>query len=541
MKKKLSIHRGGILLFAGIVVLLEALLLFAVGIIFSNVKTQLIEKQREQMQMFVDQLAIRTDYSKTFILQEMGEYYTVWRKGACGEIEYENAKNTQKNTFESQINGIYQGTVLADGMIAWIDRTGESIDCRRSYVPLEEFKELKALLQQDIEKENTSVTKDFTVIEVNGSQYLVYMLKNAVSGYMTLIRMDTICEEWDAVSDWKIEVLTDVQKEKDNTAEMIAVELLDSGSYLTCKIPRTAIYRGISGIWLVMCALLVGIGICVLSIFFLFRQLIVRPLEKMQEVLEKNTKEEKKARLSGCETVQELMVIQNTFNEMLDNIYALKIKNYEMEIENQKAQLMNLQLQINPHLLLNSLNTVYGLSEIEDYRSIQKFTMNLVKYFRYSLKDSNELVTMRQELEFVEHYIEIQKIRYPGTFDYIYNVEEELMDFPILPLLIQNFVENSIKHGPKTRRIFVVVSARKTDTGCSISVCDDGDGIAPEICESIRAGKPYEKDGDLHVGIWNCMRRMTLFYGEKAKLTVNSDSGGTQIFIEIPYRKIEGD
>lgn len=531
-KKKFSIHRGGILLAAAIVLLLETLLFSAEAMIFSNVKNQLIDKQQEQMQMFVDQLEIRTDYAKTFLLQEMGEYYTVWRKSARGEIEYEHAKQTEKSTFESQINGIYQGTVLSDGMIAWISGTGESIDSRRSSVPLEDFKELKAMLQQA--ENDADIPEGYTVVTVNGREYLVYLLKNAVSAYMTFICMDTICEEWNAVSDWRLDVALDGRCGTDAAAEQIEVELLDSGSYLSCQIPKSAVYRGISGVGLAMCVILVAIGVGVLAVFGFFRKIIVRPLEKMQDVIERNAKEEKKARLSGCETVQELAVIQDNFNEMLDNIYALKIRNYEMEIENQKAQLVNLQLQINPHLLLNSLNTVYGLSEIEDYHSIQKFTMNLVKYFRYSLKDTNELVPMRQELEFIDHYIEIQKIRYPGTFDYIYNVDEELLDFPVLPLLIQNFVENSIKHGPKTRRIFVVVSARKTEHGCGISICDDGDGIAPEICDCIREGRPYEKDGEVHVGIWNCMRRMKLFYGDRAKFTVNAEGGGTQIYIELP-------
>lgn len=540
-KKKFSIHRGGIILAAVIVFLLETLILSAEAMIFSNVKNQLIEKQQEQMQMFVEQLEIRTDYAKTFMLQEMGEYYTIWRKSMQREIEYEHAKQAEKSTFESQINGIYQGTVLADGMIAWVSGTGESIDSRRSSVPLEDFEELKAILQQKSEKGEADIPDGYTVVSVNGREYLVYLLKNAVSAYMTLICMDTICEEWNAVSEWKLDVAVGGRCGTDASAENIEVELLDSGSYLSCKIPKTAVYRGISRVGLVMCVILVAIGVGVLTVFVFFRQIIVRPLEKMQDVIERNAKEEEKARLSGCETVQELAVIQENFNEMLDSIYALKIRNYEMEIENQKAQLVNLQLQINPHLLLNSLNTVYGLSEIEDYHSIQKFTMNLVKYFRYSLKDTNELVPMRQELEFIDHYIEIQKIRYPGTFDYIYNVDEELLDFPVLPLLIQNFVENSIKHGPKTRRIFVIVSARKTEQGCGISICDDGDGIKPEICACIREGRPYEKDGEVHVGIWNCMRRMKLFYGEKAEFTVNAKGGGTQIYIELPDLKEGGD
>lgn len=272
--------------------------------------------------------------------------------------------------------------------------------------------------------------------------------------------------------------------------------------------------------------------------FILMRKYLTIPLGKMKDTIEKIRGGVKDQRMNGCATTAEMEAIEASFNRLMDNIYNLEIKNYQVEIENQKAQLMNLQLQINPHLLLNTLNTIYGLSEIEDYKSIQKFTLNLVKYFRYSLKHIDELVTLKQELDFVKSYVAVQSIRYPDAFYVVYDVEDELMQEYIPPLLIENFVENSAKYSPNKKMTEILVIVRKNEEKINISVCDNGEGIEESVLEILRKGQPYQRNGVTHVGIYNCVRRMKLFYGENMKFSITSVKGeGTQMWLEIPCVK----
>jgi two-component system sensor histidine kinase YesM len=166
--------------------------------------------------------------------------------------------------------------------------------------------------------------------------------------------------------------------------------------------------------------------------------------------------------------------------------------------------------------------------------------MDLVKYFRYSLKCTDELVTIHQELEFVKNYVEIQKIRYPESFYILYDVEDELLKEKIPPLILENFVENSIKYSLGNFITEILVIIKKREYFLQVSICDDGAGIDEEILKELEKEKPYVKDGETHVGIYNCVRRLRLFYGENVKFSITSKLGeGTQIWIEFPCTREE--
>lgn len=123
---------------------------------------------------------------------------------------------------------------------------------------------------------------------------------------------------------------------------------------------------------------LAGILVMILSVS-LFQWRLAKPLVRMSETIQRIQSGEKELRITACDGTKETAAIESSFNSLMDQIYHLEISNYEMELENQRAQLVNLQLQINPHLLLNTLNTIYGLAEIGEIENIQTFTMNLVQ------------------------------------------------------------------------------------------------------------------------------------------------------------------
>lgn len=257
--------------------------------------------------------------------------------------------------------------------------------------------------------------------------------------------------------------------------------------------------------------------------------------DAMKEILGGNNE----YRIRQFSNSQEFYEIEQAFNNILDYNKTLKIAAYELELEKEKQQLINLQLQINPHLLLNSLNTIYSLAENGKMKEVQEFSINLSKYFRYSLRNTTEMVTVKSEIEFIKCYSKVQKIRFPNTFYLIFDVEEELMNENIPPLIIQNFVENSIKYAIMPgEEIEILVIIRKNERYLRISICDSGRGIGEDILKKIRAEKIIRDSRGKHVGIWNCVRRLHSFYGNVAKFRITSRKGkGTQVWIEIPVTK----
>ena len=235
----------------------------------------------------------------------------------------------------------------------------------------------------------------------------------------------------------------------------------------------------------------------------------------------------------------DFLMIFDDFNRMAKEIQA----SHEKDIKLLETEMDNLRLQVNPHMLLNSYNTIYALAESKNYPVIQDYTLCLVDYFRYVLRRGQQLVTVRQELEFVNNFIRIQRIRFPSRFSYVYQAEEECLAARIPPLLIENFVENAIKYALEPREaIEIVVSVRKEQNrngkdALHIAITDTGSGILPEVLEKLKAREPYiDESGKKHIGIYNCLRRIELFYGEEGEVNFSSEKGkGTQVYMVVPF------
>ena len=98
-------------------------------------------------------------------------------------------------------------------------------------------------------------------------------------------------------------------------------------------------------------------------------------------------------------------------------------------------------------MVLNFLNTIYSLSQVGKNEQIGEFSILLMNYFRYVLRQNVDLVPVKEELDFVRNYLEIQKMRFPNSFTCVYSMEPEAENIPIPQLLIENCVENAVKYG----------------------------------------------------------------------------------------------
>ena len=235
--------------------------------------------------------------------------------------------------------------------------------------------------------------------------------------------------------------------------------------------------------------------------------------------------------------------IYNAFNHMVDEIRELTIESYEKDIERLQTDAINMRLQVNPHMLLNFLNTIYSLSQAGKNAEVSEFTLLLVKYFRYVLRQDEALVTVKEELDFVLEYLKLQKIRFPESYVSVYSVDDQAYTVKIPQLLIQNFVENSIKYGLVMGSVVeILINIHIENERLMLSICDTGNGMSEDLVESINKGEIITNRTGHHVGIWNCLRRLKLYYGEDFKFRVTSRIGeGTQVWMELPLKPMDPD
>lgn len=263
---------------------------------------------------------------------------------------------------------------------------------------------------------------------------------------------------------------------------------------------------------------------------------VVNALHVMETGMRELEQEHLEYRISGWNKreSEEFIFLYNSFNRMAEELGLSREKDAKMY----QTQLDNLRLQVNPHMLLNSFNMIYSLAQSKNFQCIQKYSLLLVEYFRYALKETDRFVTVGKEMEFVENYVNIQKMRFPGAFTSVHRIEPECEEALVPPLLIENFVENAMKYAlVPGQTIEVLINIRREEDQLLISVCDTGRGIKPEILDCLRQGEVYQdKMGKSHIGVWNCRRRMDVFYGGKASMHITSTLGeGTQVWLEVPF------
>ncbi|MDQ6418475.1 histidine kinase [Paenibacillus sp. LHD-117] len=245
---------------------------------------------------------------------------------------------------------------------------------------------------------------------------------------------------------------------------------------------------------------------------------------------------------------EEFRVLGESFNSMMTEIETLRVNVYEEQLNKQKEELQRLQLQVNPHFFLNSLNIVYNLAKVKNYDLTMKLTRSLVHYFRYMFRSNTTFVPLKDELEHTRNYLGIQALRFPEKLTWTLEAPRYLTDTPIPPLVIQSFVENSIKHAVTMDRpvhISVRIDFLDEDSGSwvKISIQDTGSGFGEEVLRELQAGRSVENERGEHTGIWNVQRRLYLLYGDSVSIHFANDpeSGGASIFIILPINPLMED
>lgn len=203
-----------------------------------------------------------------------------------------------------------------------------------------------------------------------------------------------------------------------------------------------------------------------------------------------------------------------------------------------KAEFELLQAQINPHFLYNTLDAIVWSAEAGNQKQVVSMVGSLSDFFRTSLNRGKEIVTIKEDLQHVRSYLEIQQIRYQDIMSYEITVDEAIYDYSIPKITIQPVVENALYHGIKNKR----GGGRITVTGANlvdhvvICVEDDGKGMTKERLQEVTESLNAEKiEKSAVYGLYNVNQRIKLNFGDEYGLDILSTyEQGTRVIIRLP-------
>lgn len=267
--------------------------------------------------------------------------------------------------------------------------------------------------------------------------------------------------------------------------------------------------------------LLSGIISLLITIFINFKILkkITNPIKELENHMNLFANNLSKIKLKGDISI-EILSLQNHFNEMIDKIKYLR--EYEINA---------LYSQINPHFLYNTLDTIIWMAEFKDTEKVISITKALANFFRLSLNNGKEKITLKEEVKHIEEYLYIQKQRYEEKLQYSIHIHSELESLEVPKIILQPFVENAIYHGIKnldtTGFISIYTKIIKNEHKLEIIIEDNGVGFKAS------KNKTLAKMGG--IGINNVNKRIHFYYGNNYGIKIDkSFKNGARIIISLP-------
>lgn len=315
---------------------------------------------------------------------------------------------------------------------------------------------------------------------------------------------------------------------------------------LVTTIPEQELTRGTEYIrqtiwWTVavtlMIAYLIGIG---------FATSIVRPVRALQFFMKKVKEGDFMARVD-IESKDEMGQLTNDFNKMveklqvlLDEIYYSQLREKDLQLRQKETELKVLQSQVNPHFLMNALETVRGMALEKDMTDISVLVASLARLLRYNLNHAGATISLQQEIQICDMYLRIQKYRFDDKLTYAFHIPKWAEGQYIAKFALQPLVENCVIHGIETsaQPVHIDISAHQlNEHQFAVEIQDSGAGIPAEKLHALQLDL-LQKDmitAVSQIGIVNVHRRISYLFGEAYGLELESAAGaGTLVRINLP-------
>ncbi|WDZ55857.1 cache domain-containing sensor histidine kinase [Paenibacillus polymyxa] len=284
-------------------------------------------------------------------------------------------------------------------------------------------------------------------------------------------------------------------------------------------------------------SLLIGVLCLVFSLLgaSFLSKMVVSPLEQLTGAMRKVVTGDLQS-VTTVRTEDEIGTIAEAFNFMIRRVRELLDEVRQEQNRKREYELALISAQIKPHFLYNTLDTIYALNELDRNEEARDTTKALADFYRMVLNKGRELITLEKEAQITDDYLTILQIRYPDVFRYEVDIPPELAGTPIPKLSLQPLVENSIYHGLKKKgtKGFIRIFAFKQNDRVIVRVEDNGVGMDEIQVQNIMS-RHLPKEGIRSIGTYSVQQRLSLYFGEEYRISVQSVLGeGTIIDLSLP-------
>lgn len=306
------------------------------------------------------------------------------------------------------------------------------------------------------------------------------------------------------------------------------------------------VFRNITLLEVFLSAVPIIITILSIIIILYIRQWMIKPITRLTERLSQLGDSIPPSEFFISEGILEIDKANDKLNKVIFDMQELKIREYHSQLELKKIELNYLKNQIRPHFYLNMLSMIHSMLQTKNYKEIEELTILTSNYLRHLFMANQDFSELKDEVQHIKDYLEIQRIRYGNSIYFSLNYNDDLQNTLVPSLLLQTFIENTIKHGFSFQDLFTIllsIKKVKTENSDYIRICieDNGPGFSEEILSKLNQKQSLITEDGHHIGITNTIERLNLLYPNDYTITFeNNEEGGAKILLLIPYKIIDG-
>ena len=542
LSKKHSIHFFFKLLL--VLLLINILINIAMSNITRNfIKNQNIVHLRSSIEIYADSVNEKLHSVERFMYSTITHNESLEKLNHVQTfLEYqENLKKVQTSFTEFEYQNETHMTFLLE-----TDSTDHFINVSNLYIPYEDYLLLKTYLKSLSSDISDRKWKNVTT---KNSEYLVKSVHYEGKIIYAVISSEDILKPLKKLNIGNNGKLS--LKEPNNIpSENYLIHAQNEKTHLPFDIyvlvDYAEVFRNITLLEVFLSAVPIIITILSIIIILYIRQWMIKPITRLTERLSQLGDSIPPSEFFISEGILEIDKANDKLNKVIFDMQELKIREYHSQLELKKIELNYLKNQIRPHFYLNMLSMIHSMLQTKNYKEIEELTILTSNYLRHLFMANQDFSELKDEVQHIKDYLEIQRIRYGNSIYFSLDYNSDLQNTLVPSLLLQTFIENTIKHGFSFQNLFTIllsIKKVKTENSDYIQICieDNGPGFSEEILSKLNQKQSLITEDGHHIGITNTIERLNLLYPNDYTITFeNNEEGGAKILLLIPYKIIDG-
>ena len=542
LSKKHSIHFFFKLLL--VLLLINILINIAMSNITRNfIKNQNIVHLRSSIEIYADSVNEKLHSVERFM------YSTITHNESLEKLNHvqtfldyqENLKKVQTSFAEFEYQNETHMTFLLE-----TDSTDYFINVSNLYIPYEDY----LLLKSNLKSLRSDISdREWKNVTTKNSEYLVKSVHYEGKIIYAVISSEDILKPLNKLNIGNNGKLS--LKEPNNIpSSNYLIHAQNEKTHLPFDIyvlvDYAEVFRNITLLEVFLSAVPIIITILSIIIILYIRQWMIKPITRLTERLSQLGDSIPPSEFFISEGILEIDKANDKLNKVIFDMQELKIREYHSQLELKKIELNYLKNQIRPHFYLNMLSMIHSMLQTKNYKEIEELTILTSNYLRHLFMANQDFSELKDEVQHTKDYLEIQRIRYGNSIYFSLDYNDDLQNTLIPSLLLQTFIENTIKHGFSFQDLFTIllsIKKVKTENSDYIQICieDNGPGFSEEILSKLNQKQSLITEDGHHIGITNTIERLNLLYPNDYTITFeNNEEGGAKILLLIPYKIIDG-